>query len=192
MSELGGYRDAFDAEAAELFSDLRALLQEHEGAPAVEDESVGGELVAPQKRRVKVTRVALAAGAAAPRPSDRQEPILRFVVSDENHRPLHSFAIRRDAALDALYLAHPSSAAERIPAPAFADEEVGQGLIREGERRFLTLAMVPLDDSPGIHLVHAAAIRFEVSDENYEPLYSFTVAPDLAILIIIVAQPEHG
>lgn len=186
-------RRTADDKAAELFLDLRARLQEHGGVHAIQDEMVReGVIGLGPKLWVKVTRVSLVEDRASLRPPDGLEPILRFVVSDKDHRPLHRFAVEREIAVDALQLAHPSNAGLRIPAPAFEYQDVATGLIRAGDRRFLSMTPVTLDDSPDASFARGGGIRFEISDVEMTPLYSFTVDWPLAFLVINAAYPEHG
>lgn len=101
-----------------------------------------------------------------------------------------SLATTREIALDALELVHPSNAGLRVPAPVFVDEEVGNGVIRAGEERFLTMSMVTFDDTPDASLADDAEVRFQISNQREEPLYSFTLDWSLAFLVISSAYPE--
>jgi hypothetical protein len=186
-------RRRVDAEAADLFFDLQALLQEHGGVAAIQDELVGHGVIRPGPILwVKVTRVSLVTPAtAALKPPDSLPPILRFVVSDADHRPLHSFGIERKVAVDALHLAHPSNAGLRAPVPAFVDVPAGAGSIRAGDERYLSMSMVRLDESPDATFAHGAGVRFEVSGQDEKPLYSFTIDWPLAFLVINAAYPEY-
>lgn len=186
------YRRRANAEAEELFLDRQACLQEHGGVIAIDDELVGDGIIGPgPKLWVKVTRVALAGndGSAVRLPFDRN-PILRFVVSDKEHLPQHSFAVERDAAVEALRLAHPENAALRHPVSAFVDEAVAPGIIRAGEERLLAMSGVTL--SPDGDFRRGAGVRFEVSDKHKHPLFNFSIDWPLAFLLVNAAYPEHG
>jgi hypothetical protein len=84
---------------------VRALVQEHGGIPGFEDELIGESMVRPgPKRFVSVTMVWLE--------DEEREPHelgcgLRFAVSDENHKPLYSFAVDHQLLIAALAVAYP-------------------------------------------------------------------------------------
>ena len=164
-------------------------MQERGGVPAVEDELVeDGVVRAGAKVWVTVTRVQLEDDPPA-EPFDPL-PLFRFVISDENHRPLHSFAIDSSGATDQLQLAHPTREQVRVPAPAFAYEALAGSVIRRGDDLFLTMSMVSVEHPSG-GLGSGRGIRFAVADEDNSPLYSFTMDWPLAFLVMGVAW-KHG
>jgi hypothetical protein len=198
LTETGiGYLDEdgrfLDSTLTERIWDIQALVQEQRGVVAIEGELVREGVIRPgPKLWVEVTEVALAEEDLSRESPAVSPPILRFVVSDENHRRLHSFAIEKAIALDVLRLAHPSRAEPRVQAPAFVDEEAGDGVVRRGSQRYLSVAMVTLENSPLATFDSGAGIRFEVFDEEEGALYSFTINWPLAFLAINVASPERG
>lgn len=171
--------------------DLHARIEESGAVAANEDQLVGEGVIRGGPRLwVQAKAVALEDGPPWADPRDPL-PVLRFVVSDAEHCQLHSFAIEKELAQDALRFAHPSAPKAQVPAPAFADEPVTRGLIRRGTDRFLTLTPVTLD-LPGRrgNPDAGAGICFELADESHLSLFNFTIDWPLATFLIHAARPE--
>jgi hypothetical protein len=175
--------------------DARAKIQEAGGVLAMQDESVRDGVVRPGPPCwVAVTRVRYADSPMVD--AYGLLPVFRFVVSDFDHRrELHSFAIDSEIALDAFHHSHPAFEEHHVPAPVYEiepptrSEPVGGEVIRRGEIRFLAMSMVTLENPPptASRQPPGVAIRFAVSDETHQPLYSFTMNWPLALVALQVA-----
>jgi hypothetical protein len=81
--------------------------------------------------------------------------------------------------------------------PGFEDELIGDGLVKAGSKRFISVTMVwlvPDDAEPeavGDREQLGAGLRFEVSDETHRPLYSFAVDYRLIFGAMGVAYPQR-
>ena len=102
MEEMSG--EIGPSEIDRMIADARAVLQEHGGVPAFEDELIGEFLVQPgAKRFVTITIVRRADEVQ----KDKSGLGLRFELSDEDHQPLYSFAIDHRLLYGALAVAWP-------------------------------------------------------------------------------------
>jgi hypothetical protein len=172
--------------------DMQARIEEWGGVPANEDELVReGVIRGGPKLWVQARAASVEDGPPWIDPFDPL-PVLRFVISDADHRPLHSFAIEKEIAQDALGFVHPSLPQAPVPAPAFVDLPLRRGLIRRGSDRYLTMMLVTLD-LPGRagNPKAGAAVRFEVADEDHFSLFNFTIDWPLAFFLVKAARPEH-
>ena len=170
--------------------DLQAVMEEHGGVPAIEGDLMReGVVRVIAKRWVKTAIVTVEGGPSADRCG---APVVRFSISDEDHKELHSFGILWETAKDVLQLAHPGHAGHRTHGAGFAALPVSDRVVREGDRQYLTASMVTLDCSPTTNVSDGAGVRFEVSDRHEQPLYSFTVDWPLAFLVVNAVDPLRG
>lgn len=76
--------------------------------------------------------------------------------------------------------------------PGFEDELIGESLVRPGPKRFVSVTMVWLEDENREPQERGCGLRFAVSDEDHNPLYSFAVDHQLLLAALMVAYPEGG
>jgi hypothetical protein len=171
--------------------DLRSVVQENEGLPAIEDELVGEGVVREiASVWVKVTRVSFE--DEPPRDPLALLPAFHFEVADVDHRPLWNFAINADQATEALATTNPACHDEPEPKPAFEAKKLEGPVVRRGDKRFLTITVVRPEPVPDGGRA-GDAFRFAITDESQVPLHSFTMNWKLAFLGMSIAyEPGTG
>lgn len=180
---------AADGAGEEGYLRIKALLQG--GIPAMGGLPAAGGSGKAAKLWVQVKRVAVEGELPWMEPED-PFPVLRFAIYDWDRRPLHSFAIERELAEDALRFTHTTLGQRGTPAAAFADQRVSPGLIGRGDQRYLTMSRSTLGSSHGAGSSPLAAIRFELADDRHRPFLAFTIGRTLVAFMLALALPEHG
>jgi hypothetical protein len=169
--------------------ELRAMVQESDGVPAGEAELLDDDRVRPGRNLwVKVTRAEF---EDEPHMDPLSvPPVFHLVVADGNHRPLHHLGVDAMLATETLGTAYTGYADQRVPAEAFEVEEVRKGVLRRGEKCFLTITMHTFEHPPPGSDEAGDAIRYAVlpeADLEADPLYSFIVNWPDAFLLFTVA-----